>query len=897
MTKQTDGWEPPHALAVEVVIAGLGSDRKLGLSDVLARVRLSEGGSNAITPQGQKPLWFQFLQQFQDPLLITLLIVGLVKLLSGSPREALAVWSVTLINGVIGFIQEHRAESAIAALAQAVKTEVEVVRDGLHQRLPSEDLVPGDLVFLFPGDKVPADLRLIEARDLHVDESVLTGESLAVPRRAGPLPVSTSLPDQLNMLHAGTFVTAGQGEAVVTAIGQHTEMGKISSALQTQRVLNTPLTRQIQRFGRRLLQIILALSLATFVLGVLRGRTAFEMFDGAVALAVGAIPEELPAIVTIILAIGVHRMAGRNAIIRRLPAVEALGSTTVICSDKTGTLTENRMSVQACFAGGQYFSLEELWLRSPDDSTVSPVMISRNAALRETLLAGLLCSDATFGPSGQAIGDPTETALLLVADRVGLGLTNARRDYPRLDWIPFSSESQFMATLHGGDRIMLKGSIEVLLRRCNAQLTPDGQPIALNKEEILKTVDRMAGRGLRVLAFALGRPHPQQQDLAPEHVQEGLLFLGLQGLIDPPRQEAILAVASCQAAGIRVKMITGDHAGTARAIAEQLGIGVQRVLEGRELQNLAAHELADCAQSCDVFARVAPNQKLALVQALQAQGEVVAMTGDGVNDAPALRQADIGIAMGFGGTDVAREAASMLLTDDNFATIQAAVEEGRAVYLNLRRTLAFLLPVNGGASMTILFGVLLGVELPVTALQVLWLNMVSALTMSIPLAFEPPTPGLMDQPPRPSTQPLLTRPLLLRVGLVSLFNWLLLFSVFLLVLKQQQNLNLARTMAVQAMVFSQVIYLLGISRISHGSWNGGHGLKQRLRQASVLLCGVSISLILQVAYSQSPWLNAFFATVPLRWSDWGICMVPMLLMVPLSVITRWLDPIECISDT
>jgi cation-transporting ATPase F len=885
----------PHACSAEQVLQALGSDGERGMSRRALASRQQQEGWNRLSERPRRPWALRFLRQFHDPLLYTLLAVGTVKLLSGAPREALAVWSVTLINGVIGFVQESRAETAIAALASAVRTEVEVVREGRHQRLPSEQLVRGDLVCLAAGDKVPADLRLLRGRELRVDESVLTGESLPVDRNADPIALDTPLPDRTSMLHAGTFVVAGQGVAVVTAIGDATEVGRISSSLQEQPSLSTPLTRQIQRFGRSLLQIIVALALGTFVIGVWRGREALEMFDGAVALAVGAIPEELPAIVTIILAIGVHRMAARHAIIRRLPAVEALGSTTVICSDKTGTLTENRMTVQEIHAGGEEHALASLWAGESDGDDP----FSRNQALRDTLLAGLLCNDASLVAdeiaasqgAPEAIGDPTETALLLAADRVGLDQRQARELHPRLDGIPFSSELQFMATLHGSRRILLKGSVESLLPRCTRQRMASGAAAPLDRAAVERAVDAMASRGLRVLAFAIGVPHPHQDRLELEHVEGDLEFLGLQGLMDPPRAEAIRAVAVCRRAGIRVVMITGDHAGTARAIAVRLGLNTQALLEGRQLEAMDSAALAEAVRHCDLFARVAPAQKLSLVQALQSDGEVVAMTGDGVNDAPALRQADIGIAMGRGGTEVARASAAMLLTDDNFATIEAAVEEGRAVYLNLRRTLAFLLPVNGGASMTILLGALLGVELPVTALQVLWLNMVSSLTMSVPLAFEAPAPGLMDLPPRPVNQPLLTRPLLTRVLLVSIFNWILLFSLFSLVLERSDDLALARTMAVQGLVLSQMVYLVGISRISHGPWVEGR-LGLRLRQASVLLIGLGSALLLQVLYSQSSWLNAFFATVPLTLQQWGICMLPMLLMLPLSALTRWLDPID-----
>ncbi|SBO44955.1 HAD-IC family P-type ATPase [Cyanobium sp. NIES-981] len=888
--------EQAHATATPALVEALASDPERGLSGDEAQHRLRAWGPNQLHERQARPAWLRFLGQFNDPLLYTLLTVGGVKLLLGEPSEAWVIWSVTVINAVIGYVQENKAETAIATLARSVRTQVEVVRDGRRQRLASEQLVPGDVVQLEAGNKVPADLRLLAARELRVDESGLTGESLPVFKTTEPVAPDTPLADRHGMAYAGSLVTGGQALGLVVATGNATEVGQISHSLAEQVNLSTPLTRKFEGFTHTLLQLVLALAGLTFLVGVARGRTATEMFDGAVALAVGAIPEELPAIVTVILAIGVNRMARRNAIIRKLPAVEALGSTTVICSDKTGTLTQNRMTVMEIYAGGERWNLGQLWPASELEQSSGPPLpgvepaardpLSRNLALRETLLAGLLCNDARPSRQQGLVGDPTETALLQAAATAGLDRQQALDRHPRRDAIPFASEQQFMATLHGDQRILLKGSVEAVLSRCRAQLAADGREEPFDSAAITAAVSAMASQGQRVLAFAVGQAEPRQRQLAHEHLSGSLVFLGLQGMLDPPRPEALAAVRACQRAGITVKMITGDHRDTARWVATELGLGrggTVQAVEGRDLEGCPAGELQELAARTDVFARVAPAQKLALVQALQARGAVVAMTGDGVNDAPALKQADIGIAMGRGGTEVAREAADMLLTDDNFATIEAAVEEGRSVYLNLRKTLAFVLPVNGGASGTILLGALLGLELPVTALQVLWLNMVCSLSLSVPLAFEPQPPRLMEQPPRPPDQPLLNGPLVRRVLMVSAFYWMLIFGVFLGVAAWGGELQLARTMAIQALVLAQVVYLLSLSQASKAGW-------RQWKRMPMLLGGISLALLLQVLFSQVAWMNRFFATAALSGSQWLLCALAMLAMLPVAWLGDRLDP-------
>lgn len=886
---------PAHAVPASRVVGGLKSDAHLGLSEAEVQQRLQQFGPNTISNRGQQPWGLKFLLQFNNPLLITLLVVGAVKLSLGHPRDALVIWSVTVINAVIGFVQESKAEQAIAALARSVHTDVEVVRDGIRRRIDSALLVPGDLVRLEAGARVPADLRLLQARHLHTDESALTGESLPVGKGTTAVERDAGLAERVGMAYASSFVTAGQGLGVVVTTGDHTEVGSISASLQEQVNLSTPLTRKFGRFSQTLLKAILVVASLTFAVGLARGRGADEMFDGAVALAVGAIPEELPAIVTITLAIGVNRMARRRAIIRKLPAVEALGSTTVICSDKTGTLTQNRMTVQHLYGGGQLVAIEELWPNTGSRAV--------NVALQETVLAGLLCNDARPSSQEGLVGDPTETALLVAADVAGIDRQQALDSHPRRDAIPFASEHQFMATLHGSERILLKGSVEAVLARCSRQLDAAGDPQPLDRNAVEEAVAAMAARGERVLAFAIAQADATLEQLEHHHIAADLDFLGLQGMLDPPRPEAIRAVAECQAAGIRVKMITGDHGETARAIARQMGIGTgslpqgpdeawPTVIDGRQLADLRPDAIAAWVDRVDVFARVAPAQKLQLVQALQANGEVVAMTGDGVNDAPALKQADIGIAMGLGGTEVAREAADMLLTDDNFATIAAAVEEGRTVYLNLRKTLAFVLPVNGGASMTILLGGVLGTPLPVTALQVLWLNMICSLTMSIALAFEPVSASLMRQPPRPPEQPLLTGRLIRRVLLVSLFNWIVIFGLFFWSEQRNGDLALARTMAVQGLVLAHLVYLASISQLRDGLLALPQLGWRALGRAPAVLLGMAGTVVVQTVFSQTSLMNNFFGTAPLNGQQLLICALPMLAMVPVAWLGERLDPTD-----
>lgn len=907
---------PWHALPEEEVARQIVAEElplaallERGLSQAEVIQRQKQYGPNELKAKAATPAWVKFLQQFNQSLLYILMVAGAVKAFLGSWRNAIVIWAVVVINALIGYIQESKAEEAIAALAQSVVTEVTVIREGQKLRVPSRELVPGDVVLLSSGDKVPADLRLLSVRNLQVDESALTGESVPVEKRLGSLAEDTPLADRQNMAYAGSFVTFGQGAGVVVAIGNQTQTGRISELVEKGGSLQTPLTRKFEEFSLMLLRIILSLAGLTFLVGLAQGQGAASVFESAVALAVSAIPEGLPAVVTVTLAIGVSRMAKRHAIIRKLPAVETLGSATVICSDKTGTLTENQMTVQAIYAGSQLYQVTGSGY-SPQGQILAqeggdPVEVERLLALQACLLAGCLCNDTRLQPkdNGQweVVGDPTEAALIVAGQKAGLDMDDLQRRRPRLDSIPFESEFQYMATLHrlGPEEhcIYVKGSVEALLPRCRSQMGSQGEIQPLEEERIRQQVEALARQGLRVLAFAQKTVPSSQTRVDHPDLQEGLIFLGLQGMIDPPRPEAIAAVRSCQTAGIQVKMITGDHVLTAQAIAEQMGLGGGKPVKaysGRDLEQLSPEEFVEAANRGSVFARVVPEQKLRLVEALQARGQIVAMTGDGVNDAPALKQADVGIAMGRGGTEVAKAAADMILTDDNFASIEAAVEEGRTVYNNLLKAIAFILPVNGGESMTILLSVLLNRELPILAIQVLWLNMINSITMTVPLAFEPSTGREMTRPPRDPEANLLSPRLLQRILLVSVFNWILIFGVFEYIEQTTGNLNLARTMAIQALVIGRIFYLLSLSQAIPTLLGRGRASQlehhERLMDTAAIAIGIGAAILLQILFSQWSLFNIIFDTAPLSWEQWGFCLLVSLPLIVVSAAANRVDP-------
>lgn len=901
-----------HSRSPEQVTQILASNRDTGLTTDDVTRRREKYGVNELNHQVSKNPVRLFLQQFNQPLLYILLSAGIITLFLQEWLDGSVIFAVVLINAIVGYIQEFKAENALAALAASVITEVTVIRQGQEQTMPSLDLVPGDLVELNTGDKVGADLRLITVNNLQTDESSLTGESLPVDKTTTAIAEATPLADRSNLAYAGTVVVSGQGLGLVVAIAEATEMGRISQLVKQSGGLKTPLTRRFEQFSWRLLYVILGLAAFTFAVGWGQGRAWLPMFHAAVALAVSSIPEELPSLVTITLAIGVSRMAARHAIIRNLPTVETLGSATVICSDKTGTLTENQMTVKEIYVGGKIYQIEGtgynfegqiLYQNQPVDLACDPVLA---ACLRN----GALCNDSYLEPEmGQltVAGDPTDGALIVAASKAGLEQQELTAAMPRLDGIPFDSQFQYMATLHEANNssqniIYVKGAVETILARCNSQLH-DSQTKSFVPETIDRQAENMGNKGLRVIAFAQKLVSVEQKTIAREDLAEGLVFVGLQGMIDPPRTEAIEAVANCLAAGIQVKMITGDRASTARAIAHKLKLdpsGKIVAFTGRKLERMSDGELASAAREGVVFARVAPEQKLRLVDVLQSQGEIVAMTGDGVNDAPALKQADIGIAMGEMGTEVAKEAADMILTDDNFASIEAAVEEGRTVYHNLQKAIAFVLPVNGGEALTILASVLLGTALPILPLQILWLNMVSSSALSIPLAFDHQTTDVMEQSPRDPRQPLLSSSILRRILLVSLFNWAVTFGIFEWSVTSTGNEVLARTMAVQAIVAAEIFYLLTISQLIPSLWKlrcqtekaiqrGARANQEEIAYPTAI--GIVCVVILQILFSQWSVLNSLFDTTSLNLTQACICIIVGLPVVILGYILRRFDPL------
>ncbi|MFC4158393.1 cation-transporting P-type ATPase [Chitinimonas lacunae] len=878
-----------HAMAPSQVTEQIAVDPAAGLSETEAAERLQRHGPNRPSAPPGRSVLARFMDQLIQPLVLVLLIAGTVTALLGEWIDAGVIFGVVLINALVGFIQEGKAEAALAALTRAVATEATVLRAGNRRRLDAAELVPGDVVVLASGDKVPADLRLLSSKELQTGEAALTGESLPVQKTVATLAQETVLAERANMAYAGTLVLSGQGIGVTVATGNATETGRISQLIAAAPSLMTPMTRKLADFAQRLLIIILLLAGVTFVVGVLRGESAFAMFMAAVALAVGAIPEGLPAAMTVTLAIGVARMARRRAIIRKLPAVETLGGTTVICSDKTGTLTENAMTVREIWAGGERFVVSGQGYAPSGDIRRDDLPAETSGALRETLLAGVLCNDARLVREGHhwdIVGDPTEAALLVAAQKGGLDPATLQRVLTREDELPFDANRQYMATfnqIEGAAIVHVKGALERLLPACRATLDRHGRERQLDLESVQDAAARMTEAGLRVLALARSALSPGQT-LAHDHLTHDLVFLGLIGMIDPPRPHAVAAVRTCHAAGIRVKMITGDHPGTALAIARQLGIAHDhaRALTGRELAELDEAELGRVAADTDVFARVEPEQKLRLVKALQANGEVVAMTGDGVNDAPALKQADIGVAMGLGGTDVAKEAADMVLTDDNFATIEAAVEEGRGVYDNLVKFITWTIPTNGGEGLVILAAILAGTTLPITPLQILWINMTTAILLGMMLAFEPTERGIMQRPPRPPTAPLLDRMLLRRIVLVSLLLLAGTFGLFELMLSQGRTLAEARTVATNLFVLVETFYLFNCRSLYRPFWRCGWF------NNPWVWVGSAAMLALQLAFTYLPAFQQVFHSAAINAQDWlHIVLFGLFCLLLVEIDKRW----------
>ena len=886
-----------HELPVSKVAELLETDLVSGLSAAEVESRLKRYGPNKVTEKPGTRAWKRFLLQFHQPLIYILLVASGVTLALGEVVDGSVIFGVVFVLGVIGYIQETKAEDAIRALTKMLVTEATVRRAGRKQRVRSIKLVPGDVVLLQSGDRVPADLRLVLLRSLEIDESMLTGESLPARKHVNPLALETVLADRKNLAFAGTLVTRGEAEGVVCATGDQTETGRIARLISEAVDLSTPLTRRVAQFSRILLWLILAFAAFAFAVGVWRGEKIVEMFVAAVALAVGAIPEGLPAAVTITLAIGVARMVRRRAIIRKLPAVETLGSTTVICSDKTGTLTENQMTVREIYAGGQLYEVTGAGY-DPNGAIQAdgkPVVPEKHPALIACLRAGLLCNDAVLIRDDAKIrveGDPTEAALIVAAEKVGLARADAHRELERLDAIPFESEDQFMATLHRGKEghiIYKKGAVERVVGRCSTMVDDLGNELPVEPKKIFSAADQMAAKGLRVLAFAQRKALAGQRELDHHHVARDLTFLGLQGMMDPPRPEAIAAVRRCQNAGIAVKMITGDHLLTARAIAQQIGLrgstkaGAPNAISGRELEGASDEELLTIAEDSAVFARVTPEQKVRLVKALQSRGQIVAMTGDGVNDAPALKQADIGIAMGVSGTDVAKSAADMILTDDNFASIEAAVEEGRGIFDNLKKFIVWTLPTNVGESFVLLAAILLGTALPMLPVQLLWINMTAVTLLGTMLVFEPKEADLMDRPPRDPNQPILTFPLFMRTGFVSLLMLAGGFALFLWELRREgASLAEARTTVVNVIVMVEALYLLNCRSLTRSIFSLG------VFSNLWVILGIGLITAIQLLFTYAPIMNKLFHSAPMAGGSWLRIVAVAFIAFALVELEKWI---------
>lgn len=857
-----------HALPSKDVVSALESGPN-GLSEEDARRRLAEIGPNRLPPPKRRGPILRFLIQFNDVLIYVLLAAAGVTALLGHWIDTQVILIVVLVNAVIGFIQEGKAEKALDAIRKMLAPKASVIRGGHRSSIPGDDVVPGDIVLLEAGDRVPADIRLFEIKGLKVDESILTGESVPVEKSEPAVGMDIPLGDRTPMAFSGTLVTYGQAKGAVVATGTRTEIGRISGMLSEVTTLQTPLLRQMGIFAKWLTAAILAIAVLVFLFGLLVRDFGFsEIFMAVVGLSVAAIPEGLPAILTITLAIGVQGMASRNAIVRRLPAIETLGSVSVICSDKTGTLTRNEMTVASIATARRLFTVGGAGYAPRGGFTLDgrDTDAGEYPLLAEIGRAALLCSDAglreTHG-EWAVEGDPMEGALLAAAAKAGLDYEFERRSWPRSDAIPFDSEHQFMASLNhdhaGNGAIFIKGAPERILGMCDRQRGFDDDDVPLDTDYWQRQAEEIASRGQRILAVATKGTDAAESSLHFDDVERGLTFLGLFGLIDPPREEAITAVAECQAAGIQVKMITGDHSGTAMAVARQLGLNnPEIVLTGHDLDALDDETLRSRVQDTAVFARTSPAHKLRLVTALQAEGAVVAMTGDGVNDAPALKRADVGIAMGQKGSEAAKEASEMVLADDNFAAIAEAVRAGRTVYDNLKKAILFILPTNGGEALVLIAAILLGFTLPITPLQILWVNMVTAVTLALALAFEPSEPDVMCRPPRAADEPIFSGFLIWRTVFVSVLFMGAIFGKFILSTVQGASIEEARTIAVNTLVVLEIFYLFSVRYLQAPSitWRGIVG-------TPVVLIAVGVVTALQLLFTYAPFMKTFFDVQPL----------------------------------
>ncbi len=917
--------DAPWSRPPDEVLAELGTDAG-GLSNADAAARLAEVGPNRLPPPQRDPLWKRILVHFDDVLIYILLVSAVLKAILGDWVDFTVILAVAVINAAIGFIQEGRAESALEGIRNMLSVHAEVRRDGAWARVDADDVVPGDVVRVRSGDRVPADVRLIQATNLRVEESALTGESVAAAKKVDAVGADAGVGDRSSMLFSSTLVAAGQGVGVVTATGTATEIGRIQTMISEVRSLATPLTRQLDRFGKLLAVLILAMAVVMVIIGrVFHDFTVPELISASIGFAVAAVPEGLPALVTITLALGVQQMARRRAITRKLPAVETLGSVTTICSDKTGTLTKNEMTARTVRTSGRTFTVAGAGYAPVGDVTVSddaarpgptgapgtagdpgegPASGTRHADLADDRdLAALatvmmLCNDARIVPDEsdadgwRLVGEPTEGALRTLGMKAGVDPTGWRR----VAVVPFESENKFMATLDadpdGALHVHVKGAPDRVLDRCATQVAEDGGTDPLDRAFWDAQIDALGGRGLRVLAAARRTADAGTADLDVDDVADGLELCGLVGIVDPPRPEAIEAIAECRDAGIRVKMITGDHAGTALAIGREMGIvdphdetgqtAAPDVLTGPELEEMSTERLRQVVRDVDVYARTSPEHKIRIVSALQSHGEVVAMTGDGVNDAPALTQADVGVAMGIKGTEATKEAAEVVLADDNFATIERAVKEGRRIYDNIRKSVLFLLPTNGAQSLVILVAVLFGLTLPLQPVQVLWINMITAVTLSLALAYEKAEPDVMRRAPRDPKASILDGAYVRRILIVSLLIGGATILLFYVERAQGVPIAEAQTTAVTMLALGQLAYLFNCRFLDRSSLT-----LDVLRGNRVIWISAVTLLALQAVFVYAPFMHSWFDSAPIDVVEWGKTLGLALVVFLLVEVVKW----------
>ena len=850
-----------HALPPEEALATL-SVEATGLDQRDAEARLRRYGPNALPEAPRQHPLLRFLAHFNSVLIYFLLGAALIALLLNHGIDAAVILAVVLVNAVVGFIQEGKAEEALGAIQDMIAPHAMVLRSGERRVVAVPDLVPGDIVLLEAGDRVPADIRLLRARGLLIDEAALTGESVAAEKHQTLIAADAGIADQSNMAFSGTLVAAGQATGLVVETGSHTQIGRISGMLKAVEVGKTPLVRQIDDFARLMTWSVLAGAVVLFLFAVLaRGFHWIDALIAIVALSVGVVPEGLPAVITITLAIGVQRMAARQAVIRRLPAVETLGATSVICTDKTGTLTRNEMTVRHLLLPGG-----DLHVSGSGYAPTGAISVAEGGDDAEALAdavpilrCGLLCNDALLrqADDGWTVqGDPMEGALVALAMKAGLSADHVRDEWPRIDEIPFDAAYRFMATLHrapdGSSAIFIKGAPEAVLAMTGADA------VAWDAR-----LSAAADRGERLLGFAVKRITGAPDRIGFDDLKNGVELLGLMGFIDPPRDEARQAIAQCRSAGIAVKMITGDHVGTAIAIARQLALDDDpQAMSGAEVEALDDAALAARVRDVDVFARSSPEHKLRIVRALQSHGLVVAMTGDGVNDAPSLKQADLGTAMGIKGTEAAKEAAEMVLLDDNFASIVAAVREGRTVYDNIRKVISWTLPTNGGETLAVVIAIIAGFALPMTATQILWINLVLTVTLGLVLAFEPTEPGTMERRPRAAGAPLLSPFLLWRIMLVSVLMGAMALGIFFYAQHVGHDIDTARTMVVNMLIVGEIFYLFNVRFLHMRSLT-----LRGVMGTPIVLAAIVAVVIAQLLFTYAPFMHDIFDSRPLSLTD------------------------------